>query len=179
MEAQIFLTHRPDWPKVLKEPFEVSSDVGCAIAVAIERELAVLCLAQPQPPSLFATIRGPFHLHPSPTRTKTRPNFVVLEYLGIDSAILNKTVRVALPHLMSQSAKDKRLSRQLIAYVMVNSNANTFYWCQADINAFDLEEPPNTHERAEKVLAILHANAAELQRKDKYIVDWDGTLLPQ
>ena len=47
MELQVLLAHRPNGTLVLKEALEVGSNVGRAVSIAVDREPAVLCLAQP------------------------------------------------------------------------------------------------------------------------------------
>ena len=65
MEDQVLLAHRPNGPLPLEEPLEVGPNVGRAVPIAVDRESAVLCLAQPQSPNPFPSLL--LHLLPRST----------------------------------------------------------------------------------------------------------------
>lgn len=75
------------------------------------------------------------------------------------------------------STKESRLSSQLQSYMRSNPGAHTFYWCAEDINGFDMHEPPNTLERAQRLLCLLKLVTHSKKYQPKMIVDWDGTAL--
>ena len=55
MQAPVFITHCSDRPPPLKQPFERRADVCRPVSITIQRELAGLCLAQPQPSNLSSS----------------------------------------------------------------------------------------------------------------------------
>ena len=65
MEDQVLRTHRPNGPLAHEEPLEVSPNVDRAFPVVVDRESAVLCLAQPQSHNPFPS----FLFHPLPSST--------------------------------------------------------------------------------------------------------------
>ena len=56
MEDQVLRTHRPNGSLTHEEPLEVGPNVRRAVPIAVDRESAVLCLAQPQSPDLLPSL---------------------------------------------------------------------------------------------------------------------------
>ena len=82
MKDQILLVHRPNGPMAFEEQFEVGPNVGRAVPIAIDRESAVLCLAQPQSPDLLTPLC--LHILPRATFTQTFAARLARPCLGRD-----------------------------------------------------------------------------------------------
>ena len=67
MQLQVLLAHRPNGTLALKEALEVGPNVGRTVSIAVDRERAVLCLAQPQAPDLLSPLL--LNLRPPDSRT--------------------------------------------------------------------------------------------------------------